>query len=69
MILRSATTTDVDRDTAEFLSHITDLNIDEFGREIVSASSLISSKPVEEILNMDMKDYNEGAFSFTVSHD
>ncbi len=67
LILRSATTTDVDRDTAEFLSHITDLNIDEFGREIVSASSLISSKPVEEILNMDMKDYNEGAFTFTVS--
>ncbi len=67
LILRSATTTDIDRDTAEFLSHISDLNIDEFGREIVSASSLISSKPVEEILNMDMKNYDEGIHSFTVS--
>jgi len=67
LILRSATTTDVDRDTAEFLSQITDLNIDEFGKEIVSASSLISSKPVDEIVNMDMKKYNEGIHSFTVS--
>ncbi len=67
LILRSATTTDIDRDTAEFLSNITDLNIDEFGREIVAASSLISSKPVDEIINMDMKRYNEGPYSFTVS--
>ncbi len=67
LILRSATTTDIDRDTAEFLSQITDLNIDEFGKEIVSASSLISSKPVDEIINMDMKRYNEGSHSFTVS--
>ena len=67
LILRSATTTNIDRDTAEFLSQITDLNIDEFGREIVAASSLISSKPVDEIINMDMKKYNEGPYSFTVS--
>lgn len=67
LILRSTTTTNVDRDTAEFLSQITDLNIDDFGREIVSASSLISSKPVEEIVSMDMKKYNEGPYSFTVS--
>jgi len=63
LILRSATTTEIDRDTAEYLSQITDLNIDEFGKEIVSASSLISSKPVEEIINMDMKKYNEGSYS------
>ncbi|PKL15948.1 MAG: inorganic diphosphatase [Spirochaetae bacterium HGW-Spirochaetae-5] len=67
LILRSATTTDIDRDTAEFLSNITDLSIDEFGREIVAASSLISSKPVDEIINMDMKRYNEGVHTFTVS--
>lgn len=67
LILRSATTTVIDRDTAEYLSQITDLNIDAFGSEIVAASSLISSKPVEEILNMDMKKYNEGAYTFTVS--
>lgn len=28
---------------------------------------MISSKPVEEIVNMDMKIYNEGSFSFFVS--
>ena len=67
LILRSATTTEADRDTAEFLSQITDLDIDEFGRDIVAASSLISIKPVDEIVSMDMKNYNEGAYSFTVS--
>jgi len=67
LILRSATTTDIDRDTAEFLSQITDLSIEDFGREIVTASSLISRKPVDEIIDMDMKKYNEGAHSFTVS--
>jgi len=67
LVLRSSTTTAVDRDTAEFLSHITDLNIDDFGREIVSASSLISRKPVDEIISMDMKNYSEGSHSFTVS--
>ncbi len=67
LILRSSTTTDIDRDTAELLSNITDLDIDEFGREIVESSSLISVKPVEEIINMDMKIYSEGVYSFTVS--
>lgn len=67
LILRSATTTRIDIDTAEYLSQITDLDIEEFGRDITSAASMISSKPVEEIVNMDMKLYNEGAYSFSVS--
>ncbi len=67
LILKSATTTDIDRDTAEFLSQITDLNIDDFGSDIAAASSLISVKPVDEIIGMDMKRYNEGAYTFTVS--
>ncbi|HPR37811.1 MAG TPA: putative manganese-dependent inorganic diphosphatase [Spirochaetota bacterium] len=67
LILRSATTTRIDIDTAEYLSQITDLDIEEFGRDLTSAASMISSKPVEEIVNMDMKLYNEGAYSFSVS--
>jgi manganese-dependent inorganic pyrophosphatase len=67
LILRSATTTRIDIDTAEYLSQITDLDIEEFGRDITSAASMISSKPVEEIISMDMKLYNEGVYSFSVS--
>ncbi len=67
LVLRSATTTPLDRDTADYLSKITDLDIDEYGREIAAAASVISSKPVDEIVNMDMKSYDELSFSFTVS--
>jgi len=67
LVLRSATTTQADINTAEFLSQITDLPIENFGEEIALASSLISTKPVDEIVDMDMKKYNEGPHSFTVS--
>jgi len=67
LILRSATTTETDIRTAEYLSQITDLSIEEFGHEITAAASLISQKPVEEIVAMDMKAYTEGDYSFSVS--
>ncbi|HPB83195.1 MAG TPA: putative manganese-dependent inorganic diphosphatase [Spirochaetota bacterium] len=67
LILRSATTTETDIRTAEYLSQITDLSIEEFGNEITAAASLISQKPVDEIVTMDLKSYTEGEFSFSVS--
>lgn len=65
--LRSATTTETDIKTADYLSKITDISIDDLITEITDASSLISRKPVHEIVNMDMKTYTEGDFSFSVS--
>lgn len=67
LILRSATTTQADIDTAEYLSHITGLPVEEFGADMVSAASVISSKPVDEIVSMDMKEYNEARVKFSVS--
>jgi manganese-dependent inorganic pyrophosphatase len=67
VILRSATTTDTDRHMAEYLSTITDLTIDGFGRDIMGAASLVARKPVDEILALDMKHFGEGKNSFTVS--
>lgn len=67
LILHSSTTTDTDRHVAEYLSAITDLPIQEFGKEIMSASSLVAREPVEYILTLDMKRFNEGPISFTVS--
>jgi manganese-dependent inorganic pyrophosphatase len=67
LILQSATTTPTDRELAEYLSEITDLDIQEFGSDILSASSLVSKKPVDEILNLDLKEYTEGEYSFAVS--
>jgi manganese-dependent inorganic pyrophosphatase len=67
VILRSATTTDTDRHMAEYLSTITDLTIDGFGRDIMGAASLVARKPVDEILALDMKHFGEGKNAFTVS--
>ena len=67
LILRSATTTQTDIDTAEYLSHITGLSVEQFGSEMVAAASVISSKPVEEIVSMDMKEYSEAGKKFCVS--
>lgn len=67
LALRSATTTEIDIETADYLSRITDISIDDLAVEITDASSLISRKPVHEIVSMDMKTYTEGDLSFSVS--
>jgi manganese-dependent inorganic pyrophosphatase len=67
LVLQSATTTDVDREAAEYLSSITALEIDALGRELMSAASQINARPAEELVRMDMKEYQEEGASFTVS--
>ena len=67
IILRSATTTETDRRTAEYLSTLTDLPLDAFGKEIMAAASLVARRPVDEILALDMKHFGEGKSAFTVS--
>lgn len=67
LILKSATVTDVDREAAEYLSNIADLDIAEFGRDIMSSASLVGKKPVAEIVRLDMKVYNAAELTFSVS--
>ena len=67
LILKSATVTDVDREAAEYLSNLADLDIAEFGRDIMSSASLVGKKPVAEIVRLDMKEYKAAELSFTVS--
>jgi manganese-dependent inorganic pyrophosphatase len=67
LVLRSATTTEVDREIAEYLADITDLTIESFGKDIMNAASMVSKKPTDEILTMDQKRYDEDPWSFTVS--
>jgi manganese-dependent inorganic pyrophosphatase len=65
--LQSATTTDEDRDTAEFLTNITDLDIDRLTRDIQKAASRIGDRTVTEVIHQDMKSYTENGHVFTVS--
>lgn len=67
LILQSATTTPVDVDLANFLSEKTGLNIKDLGEEIIKAGSRISGRTSYEVINQDMKEYNENGAIFTVS--
>ena len=67
LILKSATTTDVDREAAEYLSNLSDLDIDELGRDIMSSASTVAKKPTDEIVRLDMKEYVSDDVTFTVS--
>ena len=67
LILQSATTTDVDREMAEYLSSITDLDIKEIGNEIIIAGSQVSGRQAGELIRQDMKEYVEGKAVYTAS--
>ena len=65
--LQSITTTDTDRETAEYLSNITDLEISKLESDITNASSKLDNVKAGEIIRQDMKEYKEGTFNYTVS--
>ena len=67
LVLQSATTTPTDIETASFLSAKTGLDIKKLGEEIIRAGSRISSRSSHEVINQDMKEYNENGVVFTVS--
>lgn len=67
LTLQSATTTDVDREMAEYLANITNSDIDQLGKDIISAASKTSGRTAEELISQDMKEYTEREVTFTVS--
>lgn len=67
LILQSTTTTDIDRQTAEYLSNITDLDIQTLGKEILTAGSRIKGRTTTEVIHQDMKEYHEEKYNYTVS--
>lgn len=67
LILQSTTTTDIDRQTAAYLSTITDLDIQAVGKEILTAGSRIKGRTAAEVIHQDMKEYREDKVVYTVS--
>lgn len=67
LVLQSATTTPTDRAAAEYLANITNLEIETLGRELLTAASNITGRTAEELIGQDMKAYEEGGYTFTVS--
>ena len=67
LILRSATTTEVDRDQAEYLANIADLEIAEVGEAIMQSASRAASRPAGEIVRLDLKEYETQKIKLSVS--
>ncbi len=67
LILQSTTTTDVDRETAQYLSDITNLNVKQLGKDIITAGSHVEGRGAGELIHQDMKEYTQGRENYTVS--
>jgi manganese-dependent inorganic pyrophosphatase len=67
LVLKSATTTDVDRDMAEYLASITDLSIEEVGLDIMTSASEAARLPVDKMVRVDRKEYVSSGKKLSVS--
>ena len=67
VVLKSATTTDVDRETAEYLANITDLDVVELGKDIQASASAAARLPAPDIIRLDMKEYTASGKRISVS--
>ncbi|MDR1785029.1 MAG: putative manganese-dependent inorganic diphosphatase [Spirochaetaceae bacterium] len=67
LYLQSATTTDTDREAAEYLSALTGLDITELIADLQSAANQTGKMSAQELVNTDMKVYTENEAVYTVS--
>lgn len=65
VLLKSPTTTEIDRELADWLGLLAGLDAEEFGRSIFAASSALGAYPsVEALLTADFKEYESGGRRF-----
>jgi manganese-dependent inorganic pyrophosphatase len=67
LTLRSATTTDADREQAEYLANVADLDVAALGQDIIASAAKAGRMPVADIVRLDMKEYTSSGRSFSVS--
>jgi len=60
VVLRSPTTTDLDRETAEYLAAIVGVDIEEYGKELLQQKSKLGEKTPREMVLGDFKEYDLG---------
>lgn len=66
MHFRSLTTTQLDKDTAEYLAAIAGVDIKEFAMGLLSASIALKESTPEDILNRDLKTYEIGKYKIGI---
>lgn len=67
MVLKSPTTTDIDRKVVKDLCNITNLNYEEYGESMLKAGLSIAGKTIEEVLYTDFKTYPLGDHKMSIA--
>jgi manganese-dependent inorganic pyrophosphatase len=57
IVLKSATTTETDREAAEYLANITDLDVAELGKDLQRSASAAARMPAKDLVRLDLKEY------------
>lgn len=67
LCLRSPTTTDVDRDTFEWLQQHCDVDIEQYATEFFQVGSALKSGTAEKVVREDCKEFTEAGRCFSIS--
>lgn len=67
LALQSPTATETDRNMAEYLSGLLNLEVADLAHDIFSHASRLTDLSIEKILSLDAKRYDEGGVSFAVA--
>ena len=67
VMFRSPTCTGIDREMADWLAELADVELDAYGLEMFRNSSTVADRSDEALLSTDMKEFSEGKYAFSVS--
>ena len=67
LLLKSPTTTDHDRKALEELGKIADINIEEYGLEMLKAGTDLDDFSAEELINLDAKSLDKDGTKFVIA--
>ena len=67
ILLKSPTTTPLDREMADWLASIAGLDLNRFGEEMLAAGSALKEMDPEKVIRQDQKTYSESGIQFSIS--
>ncbi len=67
LLLKSPTTTDHDRKALEELGKIADINVEEYGLEMLKAGTDLGDFSAEELINLDAKNLDKDGTKFVIA--
>ena len=66
LILKSPTTTDVDREAVEFLAKRANLNYEEYGMKMIKAGSSLDGMSIEDVVFYDYKEFKTNDMGYGI---